>query len=37
LQDFFHHVCRNAHVPKFDHAGKIFIYESLHNKHFVVK
>jgi hypothetical protein len=31
---FFCHACRNSHVPIFAHTGKIFLYESLHNKHF---
>jgi hypothetical protein len=34
VQDFFYHACRISHVPIFAHTGKIFLYESLHNKHF---
>jgi hypothetical protein len=34
VQDFFYHACRIYHVPIFAHTGKIFLYESLHNKHF---
>jgi hypothetical protein len=34
VQDFFYHACRISHVPIFAHTGNIFLYESLHNKHF---